>query len=154
MANLDGFQGAADTSMITTLLNGAASEASRATSPGGGPILENGLSQDETYKNYRTRPRTYPYFKNLPYEVEDQATRLRQLNEIINNLYITLEAGDFSPGAVHWTKELRSWLTLKFDPPREVRVRLAKLYHELSLAPGIDQGVSERFASMFMMLTK
>ncbi|KAK5214463.1 Proteasome activator BLM10 [Exophiala xenobiotica] len=102
----------------------------------------------------RNRPRTYPYFTSLPYSVEDESTRQRDLGEILKHLYIAIQASDFTPGAVHWTRELRSWLSLKFDPSKEDRVKLVKLYYELALAPGIDPSVGERFASMFMLLTK
>ena len=121
---------------------------SRATSPGAGP------SAQENRKIARSRPRTYPYFRYLPFEVEDGAVVQGYLDEILKNLYIAIEAGDFAPGAVHWTRELRSWLGLKFDLPKDERIKLVKLYYELSLAPGIDVTVSERFASMFMVLTK
>lgn len=127
-----------------------AQEISRATSPGGEPVVMNGDGEPKA----RVRPRTYPYFKYLPYQLEDETERDRTLREILNQLYISVEAGDFSPGAVHWTRELRGWLSLKFDPTRKERINLVKLYFELSLAPGIDPGVSERFASMFMLLTK
>ena len=121
---------------------------SRATSPGGDP------SNQENRKTARNRPRTFAYFRCLPYEVEDNAVVQGHLSEILKNLYISIEAGDFAPGAIHRTRELRSWLGLKFDLPKEQRIRLVKLYYELSLAPGIDATVSERFASMFMVLTK
>jgi proteasome activator subunit 4 len=125
-------------------------EISRATSPGGEPAEMNGVSEPKA----RVRPRTYPYFKYLPYTPEDEAERERSLREILKHLYVAVESGDFSPGAVHWTRELRGWLSLKFDPTRTERINLVKLYYELSLAPGIDPNVSERFASMFMLLTK
>ncbi|KAI2794922.1 hypothetical protein POX_a01523 [Penicillium oxalicum] len=127
-----------------------AQEISRATSPGGEPAIMNGDGEPMA----RVRPRTYPYFKYLPYQLEDESERNRTLREILNQLYISVEAGDFSPGAVHWTRELRGWLSLKFDPTRNERINLVKLYYELSLAPGIDPNVAERFASMFMLLTK
>lgn len=123
---------------------------SRATSPGGEPAVINGEGQ----RKARVRPRTYPYFKYLPYQIEDEAERERNLREILNCLYVSVESGDFSPGATHWTRELRGWLSLKFDPTRQERINLVKLYYELALAPGIDPNVSERFASMFMLLTK
>ncbi|KAB8204747.1 hypothetical protein BDV34DRAFT_196955 [Aspergillus parasiticus] len=127
-----------------------AHEVSRATSPGGGPTGMNGNGEPKA----RVRPRTYPYFKYLPYSLEDEPERERSLREILTQLYVAVEAGDFSPGAVHWTRELRGWLSLKFDPSRTDRINLVRLYYELSLAPGIDPNVSERFASMFMLLTK
>ncbi|KAA8648713.1 proteasome activator BLM10 [Aspergillus tanneri] len=125
-------------------------EISRATSPGGEPAGMNGDSDPKA----RVRPRTYPYFKYLPYSCEGEPEREQNLREILSQLYVAVEAGDFSTGAVHWTRELRGWLSLKFDPSRKDRINLVKLYYELSLAPGIDPGVSERFASMFMLLTK
>ena len=140
---------------VMSVLNGKhGNEVSRATSPGGEVPETNGTSSDDSYKRSRNRPRTYPYTKYLPYDVEDEARRQRDLQEILNYLYIAIEAGDFTPGAIHWTRELRSWLSLKFDPTKEQRVTLVKLYFELSLAPGIEPSVAERFASMFMLLTK
>lgn len=132
------------------ILTHSAHEISRATSPGGEPAAVNGDAEPKA----RVRPRTYPYFENLPYAPEDETERARSLREILKHLYIAVESGDFSPGAVHWTRELRGWLSLKFDPTRTERINLVKLYYELSLAPGIDPNVSERFASMFMLLTK
>ncbi|KAI9933023.1 hypothetical protein AWENTII_004630 [Aspergillus wentii] len=125
-------------------------EISRATSPGGEPAGMNGGGEQKA----RVRPRTYPYFRYLPYTPEDEPERDQNLREILRHLYIAVEAGDFSPGAVHWTRELRAWLSLKFDPTRTDRINLVRLYYELSLAPGIDPNVAERFASMFMFLTK
>jgi proteasome activator subunit 4 len=45
-------------------------------------------------------------------------------------------------------------MTLKFEMPKEVRISLVRLYYDLALAPGLDNALSERFASMFMVLTK
>ena len=137
--------------LIAQMEGTAGNDISRATSPGG---LAANQEDQESRKATRSRPRTYPYFRYLPYEVEPEEERQANLEEIISNLYVTLKAGDFSPGAVHWTRELRSWLGLKFDLTKEQRVKLVKLYYELSLAPGIDFPVLERFASMFMVLTK
>lgn len=126
---------------------------SRATSPGLGS--RKAQEPDEDLKQVtRTRPRTYPYFRYLPYEVENEIERHRNLNEIMKQLYICVEAGDFSVGATYWTRELRNWLGLKFDPTKDQRIRLINLYYELSLAPGIDLTAAERFSSMFMVLTK
>lgn len=76
------------------------------------------------------------------------------MDEMIKHLYIAVASGDFIPGAVHWAKEIRGWMTLKFDLTKKQRVSLVKLFYELALAPGLDYAVAERFASMFMVLTK
>lgn len=128
---------------------------SRATSPGGDWRQTNGgINGYDVDKHSRSRPRTFPYFKYLPYETEDQTEREENLNTCMKHLYIVVSAGDFAPGAVHWTREIRGWLSLKFDLPRDTRIKLVKLYYELALAPGLDYLVAERFASMFMVLTK
>lgn len=121
---------------------------SGATSPGGDSRQSNGGDDD------RSRPRTFPYYKYLPYPTEDQSEREDSLNTCLKHLYIAVSAGDFAPGAVHWTREIRGWLSLKFDLPRSTRVKLVNLYYDLALAPGLDYLVAERFASMFMVLTK
>ena len=123
------------------------------TLPGGEPYL-NGSMPNGDHKRSRNRPRVFPYFKCLPYQVEDEARRQQDLEEILKHLYIALQAGDFAPGAVHWTRELRSWMSLKFDPTIEQRVKLVKLYYELALAPGIESTVAERFTNMFLLLVK
>jgi proteasome activator subunit 4 len=127
---------------------------SRATSPGANWQDVKDASGQSIDEPARCRPRTYPYTKTLPYHVETNNKRQQNLSKIIQHLYLAIETGDFAPGGIHWTKELRSWLGLKFDLPRDTRVKLVKLYYELSLAPGMDSGAADRFSSMFMVLTK
>lgn len=123
---------------------------SRTTSPG--------VGWDESSKaagvEYRYRPRTFPYFDLLPYDIEGDEDRNAALSEILKQLYTSLKSEDFTPGALHWTRELKQWLTLKFEIKRELRVKLAKLYYMLALAPGLDGSASERFLAMFLTLTK
>lgn len=146
----------------TAMLIGALDTASgpgtsRGTSPGGEwrtPQSGVNVNGSDSEKASRNRPRTFPYFQYLPYPTEDHAEREESLNTCLKHLYIAVSAGDFAPGAVHWTREIRGWLSLKFDLPRTTRVKLVKLYYELALAPGLDYLVAERFASMFMILTK
>ncbi|KAG4027816.1 hypothetical protein MFRU_027g01040 [Monilinia fructicola] len=134
---------------LQNMLQGGSSDTiSRATSPG----LEFGANGIDTDREKRYRPRTFPYFKLLPYKVEEETERNVALAEIIKQLYIALKAEDIAPGAVHWTRELRAWLSLKFDITRVLRVKLVKLYYMLSLAPGLDLSNGERFESMFRFL--
>jgi proteasome activator subunit 4 len=135
-------------------LDGPTNDISRATSPGGEWRNADGKNGLDGERLHRNRPRTFPYQEYLPYDTEDQEERERNLNTCVKHLYIAVSSGDFAPGAVHWTREIRGWLGLKFDLPKETRVKLVKLYYELALAPGLDYLVAERFASMFMILTK
>ncbi|KAI1200137.1 hypothetical protein F5X97DRAFT_101592 [Nemania serpens] len=120
---------------------------SRATSPG--------LPSDTTLSdNKRYRPRTFAYFRLLPYPVEEEARRDAALQGILKQLYIAVKAEDFSPGALHWTRQLQAWLSLKFDMPHELRARLAKFYFYLALAPGLDSNTADRFSRMVVTLTR
>jgi len=123
---------------------------SRATSPG----LSFTINGVESELEKRYRPRTYPYFKLLPYNVEEEAERNAALEEILKQLYIAIKAEDITPGAVHWTRELKGWLNLKFEITRTLRVKLIKLYYMLSFAPGMDATAADRFESMFRTLLK
>ncbi|KAM0250889.1 hypothetical protein ACHAQJ_008467 [Trichoderma viride] len=121
---------------------------SRATSPG----LPFAKSDDDDKKRYR--PRTFAYFRQLPFEVEEEAQRDAALQGILKQLYISIQAEDFSPGALHWTRELQGWLNLKFEMTRDLRAKLAKLYYSLALAPGIDASAADRFLRMVLTLTR
>jgi proteasome activator subunit 4 len=146
--------------LLSDVANGG-TDISRATSPGAdswrdsnGEVIVDGRGSSGHGRPHRHRPRTFPYFRYLPYDTETQDEREKNLNVCIEHLYICVQAGDFAPGAVHWTREIRAWLSLKFDLPRDTRINLVRLYYELALAPGMDYLVAERFASMFMVLTK
>ena len=109
-------------------------------------------AKEALQKPSRYRPRTFPYQRYLPYPHHDH--QYDSLEKCVRQLYIAISAGDFVPGATHWTRELKGWIQLKFNLPREDRVKLTKLYYELALAPGMDKTAAERFGSMFMTLTK
>ena len=146
-----------DSAKITELLafmqtNTEGDMDSRATSPG--PVAQDLEKNEDQMAVTRSRPRTYPYSMYLPYEVESEEDRQRNLNEILKHLYVAVEAGDFSVDAVHWTRELRNWLGLKFDPTKDQRIRLVKLYYELALAPGVDMSAVDKFSSTFDVLLK
>ncbi|PHH84831.1 hypothetical protein CDD83_1302 [Cordyceps sp. RAO-2017] len=121
---------------------------SRATSPGT-PYAK---TDEDDKKRYR--PRTFAYFQQLPFEVEKEAQRDAALHGILKQLYTAVRAEDFSPGALHWTRELQAWLNLKFEMTRELRARLAKLFYSLALAPGLDHTAADRFLRMVLTLTR
>ena len=112
----------------------------------------NGTGAETPKRPARYRPRTFPYQQYLPYQHDDRP--MQNLSEVLHRLYMAVASGDFVPGATHWTRELRGWMQLKFDLPRDDRIKLVKLYYELALAPGMENSACERFTSMFTHLTK
>jgi hypothetical protein len=94
----------------------------------------------------------YNYWSHLPYAVEDEATRIKYLDEIIADLYTCIKAGDFEGGARTASRQIKRWLHLKFKMPKDTRRKLVKLYYDLSLTPGIDPSASDTFSNMFKLL--
>jgi Proteasome-substrate-size regulator, N-terminal len=94
----------------------------------------------------------YNYWNHLPYEVEDEDTRIAHLNDIIRDLYTCVRAGDFEGGARTASRQIKRWLHLKFKMPKDTRKKLIKLYYELALTPGIDPSAADTFANMFKLL--
>jgi len=140
--------GGAPPAFLSGLLS-SADTISRATSPGL-PCADD-IDEDDM-KRYR--PRTFSYFRLLPFEVEGDEHRDAALDGILKNLYISIMAEDFSPGALHWTRELQGWLNLKFEMTRDLRARLTRLYYHLALSPGLDSNTADRFSKMVMTLTR
>lgn len=141
--------GASAASFLATHF-GSVETISRATSPGVPCAPEADADKDKR----RYRPRTFAYFDLLPFPVEAEARRDAALAGILKQLYISVRAEDFSPGALHWTRELQGWLNLKFEMTRELRATLAKLYYNLCLAPGLDGNTADRFLKMVVTLTR
>jgi proteasome activator subunit 4 len=128
---------------------GSVDTISRATSPGM-PFSDSPDLDDKK----RYRPRTFSYFRLLPFDVEPESDRDAALAGILKNLYISIKAEDFSPGALHWTRELQGWMNLKFEMTRELRAKLTKIYYHLCLAPGLDYNTADRFSKMVVTLTR
>lgn len=96
----------------------------------------------------------FDYWNHLPYAVESEETRLANLNDIIADLYAYIKAGDFESGARIASRQIKRWLHLKFKMPQATRRKLAKLYYDLSLTPGIDPSAADSFASSFKLLAR
>lgn len=139
---------ASHAALLANHLRGSVETISRTNSPGP-PYAK----ADEDDKR-RYRPRTFRYFDHLPFEVESEKERDDALAGILKHLYIAIKAEDFSPGALHWTRELSAWLNLKFEMTRELRATLAKLYYHLCLAPGLEPASADRFLKMLVLLTR
>lgn len=135
-------------SLLANHLRGAVETISRTTSPA--PPYSKADDDDQR----RYRPRTFSYFDHLPFNVESEKERDDALAGILKHLYIAIKAEDFSPGAMHWTRELSAWLNLKFEMTRELRAKLAKLYYHLCLAPGLEPASADRFLKMLVLLTR
>ncbi|KAF9110857.1 hypothetical protein BGX27_005774 [Mortierella sp. AM989] len=81
-----------------------------------------------------------PYGYNLSQEASEM------LRNIIHHLGLCLESEDWAPGTLYWAKQLKQYLDLKYTLPIETRVALAKVFWELTVAPGMDATMVEVWA--------
>ncbi|KAG4305040.1 hypothetical protein PORY_001715 [Pneumocystis oryctolagi] len=111
------------------------------------------LNINTILKSKNNYEKTFLYEQTLPYKVENKEERLKDLNKIIKNIYISLSANDFSK-ATMFSKELNNWLNLKFDLPCQIRANLVSVYYELCITQGIAPNFQKKFESLFLSLTK
>ncbi|KAG0225196.1 hypothetical protein B0O80DRAFT_458867 [Mortierella sp. GBAus27b] len=89
-----------------------------------------------------------PYGHDLAHEATDM------LSNIIYHLGLCLKAADWAPGVIHWAKQLDLYLDLKYKLPKDTRIALAKVFWELTLAPGMDATMIELWCQYCARLIK
>ncbi|OAD04967.1 hypothetical protein MUCCIDRAFT_139775 [Mucor lusitanicus CBS 277.49] len=89
-----------------------------------------------------------PYADKLEHEAQDW------LNDIRSNLVISIQAKDYTGGAVAWTKRLANYLDMKHAIPRETRAHLAKIYYEMLVMPGMNYALLELWSNTCVRLIK
>ncbi|GAA94209.1 uncharacterized protein L969DRAFT_375946 [Mixia osmundae IAM 14324] len=91
-------------------------------------------SQDE--QDDRTQYMDYP--DSLPYSAETMDEMDRRLEEICMRIIESVQARDLDEGLVVWNHRLECWIGLKYPMKRSIRAKLAALYYELAVLPGLD----------------
>ncbi|KAG0349377.1 hypothetical protein BG004_007004 [Podila humilis] len=90
----------------------------------------------------------------LPYGNDLATEASEMLSNIIHHLGLALKAEDWAPGAMYWSKQLGVYLDLKYSLPLETRVGLAKVFFELTIAPGMDSTMVELWSVQCRRLIK
>ncbi|KAJ3050497.1 hypothetical protein HK097_008547 [Rhizophlyctis rosea] len=99
-----------------------------------------------------TEPPPVDWNTALPYDTA--AAGARWIEDISQGLAVATAAGDFAPGCIYWSRQLNSYLDLKYTLTTEQRVRLAKILYELIVTPGMDISLVGSFASLCTQLIK
>ncbi|KAG0312267.1 hypothetical protein BGZ99_009606 [Dissophora globulifera] len=89
-----------------------------------------------------------PYGHDLSQEASDM------LSNIIYHFGLSLRSEDWAPGALYWAKQLNQYLDLKYELPKETRVAFAKVFWELTIAPGMDSTMVEIWSQYCRRLIK
>ncbi|GAA5895195.1 proteasome activator BLM10 [Sporobolomyces salmoneus] len=104
----------------------------------------NGSNPVKRRKSKLVKPKEKPrkeqldYPQALPYEAESIEEMDRRLEEIVRRLIDCVKAKDYDVGFVQWNHRLECWLSLKYPMKRDLRAKLAKLYFDLCVLPGMD----------------
>ena len=99
------------------------------------------------------RQRSFDYFKNLPYQTEDEADGVRALENCVGKLHIAVATKQYRR-ADSLLRRISNLLHLKFKLPRDTHLKLVRLCFELGLAQGLDMGYARNFQAMFVALAK
>ncbi|KAF7319927.1 Membrane protein [Mycena kentingensis (nom. inval.)] len=92
------------------------------------------------------------YIRQLPYTVEPETKLQEMLDFIVLRLTQACAARDYEVGFLQQDTLLQYWCLLKYEMPRETRVRLAKIYWHLSVMPGMPIPVMAAAADGFKAL--
>ncbi|CDS82081.1 related to BLM10-proteasome activator subunit [Sporisorium scitamineum] len=92
------------------------------------------------------------YPNSLPYTCETLEEFDARLDHIIRRLVDCVRAKDYDIGLVQWNHRLQCLLSLKYPVLRKTRARLARLYYELAVLPGLNTRCIELAANMCMTL--
>ncbi|PWZ00606.1 hypothetical protein BCV70DRAFT_199880 [Testicularia cyperi] len=90
--------------------------------------------------------------ESLPYACETLEDFDARLDQIIRRLVDCARTRDYDIGFVQWNHRLQCLLSLKYPVLRKTRARLARLYYELAVLPGLDTRFVELSANMCMTL--
>ncbi|SJX61736.1 related to BLM10-proteasome activator subunit [Sporisorium reilianum f. sp. reilianum] len=92
------------------------------------------------------------YPNSLPYTCETLEEFDARLDHIIRRLVDCVRAKDYDIGLVQWNHRLQCLLSLKYPVLRKTRARLARLYYELAVLPGLNTRCIELAANMCITL--
>ncbi|KAJ3537454.1 hypothetical protein NMY22_g5581 [Coprinellus aureogranulatus] len=91
------------------------------------------------------------YLKSLPYECETPEQMQRALEGIVSKICIAAKAKNWFVLST-WDGMLQCWLLMSYPIPKSTRAKLARLYYELTLLPGVEPRSLRNWAEMFSRL--
>ncbi|EST07615.1 Protein of unknown function DUF3437 [Kalmanozyma brasiliensis GHG001] len=92
------------------------------------------------------------YPNSLPYTCETLEEFDARLDHIIRRLVDCIRTKDYDIGLIQWNHRLQCLLSLKYPIVRKTRARLARLYYELAVLPGLTTRCVELAANMCITL--
>lgn len=116
----------------------------------------------------RSRAVLQTYLNSLPYQCESVEDMEAQLQYIVGKITICAKSKNWLvlttwDGALQWSVayprhsrayscKLSSWLLMRYPMPKTTRAKLARLYYELCVLPGLEPRVIRSWADMLSRL--
>ncbi|GLB36441.1 putative protein with domain of unknown function (DUF3437) [Lyophyllum shimeji] len=91
------------------------------------------------------------YVRSVPYETESVEEMQGKLEEIVGKIFVAAKTQNWLVLST-WDGMLQCWLLMRYPMPKSTRARLARLYYELSLIPGVEPRVTRAWADMLSRL--
>ncbi|KAN0063131.1 Proteasome activator BLM10 [Thecaphora frezii] len=92
------------------------------------------------------------YPDSLPYACETLEEFDARLDHVVRRLVDCVRTKDFDVGLGQWTFYLKCLMSLRYPMLRQTRARLARLYYELTVLPGLETRMVQVAAEMCMSL--
>jgi len=94
------------------------------------------------------------YAKSIPYSIEPNSKMQEMFEFILYRVTQCIEAKDYDPGLLQWDSMISYWMMLKYPIPKEKRIRLAKLYYQICIIPGMPGHIIESAAANLINFTR
>ncbi|CAK5268900.1 unnamed protein product [Mycena citricolor] len=91
------------------------------------------------------------YLSASPYECETPAEMIAKLEWIVSKMHVLIKTKNWAL-ILPWDIVLEGWLHQHYPIPKAMRAKLAQLYYELMVLPGIDARLSRMWVQMFMLV--
>lgn len=87
------------------------------------------------------------YLNSVPYDCEPPEEIHAALEKIVGVLAVCVKTRSWN-NTTSWDGLLQCWLLLRYPLSKAIRAKLAKLYYELCLVPGVDARTTRSWADM------
>ncbi|KAI0343973.1 ARM repeat-containing protein [Trametopsis cervina] len=111
------------------------------------------LDSDDTIPSAADKSRAVlqTYLNSLPYECESVEDMQAHLEYIVGNISICAKSKNWLV-LTTWDGALQCWLLMRYPMPKATRAKLARLYYELVVLPGLEPRVIRSWADMLSRL--
>ncbi|KAH8929547.1 hypothetical protein BT69DRAFT_1292546 [Atractiella rhizophila] len=100
------------------------------------------------------REKRLEYSDQLPYACESLEEMDARLELIVRRLVECVRAREWEVGWTGWNYRLDCWMGMKYPLPLPLRTRLAALYYEVCVLPGMDPRLIDGAVNMFISLVE